>query len=87
MLAIVDADEYIIMPSRALDDNVGLMHKRTNGELTPTEKAGFSRTKTECRAIGYRDNPAKAGWSVGMHRDFLEGILRLINSYVHIDSG
>ena len=58
----------MVIPSRTLDYDarVGQMH---NGELTPTEKPGFSRTKTGCRdclsVIGII--PLKAGWLVDMH--------------------
>ena len=50
------------MLSRALDDDVGLMHKRTNDELTPAHRKNrdFRVLKWDA-GIGYQDNPAKSG--------------------------
>ena len=54
-----------------MDDDVRLMHKRTNGELTPTEKLGFSRTKTGCwdSLLVTGIMPLKVGWFVCMVLD------------------
>ena len=54
------------------------MHKRTNGELTLTEKPGISRTKTGCRdCLSVGIIPLKAGWLVGMRVGHLFQILVL----------
>ena len=73
-----------VIPLRALDDDIGIMHKRTNGELTPIENRDFAYYNwMPGFSNGYRDNPTFNGM-VGRYDCVLvdRGRRRIITSRV-----